>query len=171
MLVGAVHGYRGLVRELVRELKRELNSRRLPVVATGGYSELIASKLPEITAVAPAADAGGVAVWRGRRIMCRGCEEALICNSPGRLKPRFQIVGVSTAFLALVWFAGVLPAVAAKSSKPNFVIILADDMGFSDAGCYGGEISNAEPGPTGRQTGCASPSFTTRHGAGRRARA
>jgi len=25
-------------------------------------------------------------------------------------------------------------------SKPNIVLILADDMGFSDAGCYGGEI-------------------------------
>lgn len=24
--------------------------------------------------------------------------------------------------------------------KPNFLVILADDMGFSDAGCYGGEI-------------------------------
>jgi arylsulfatase A-like enzyme len=24
--------------------------------------------------------------------------------------------------------------------KPNFVIVLADDMGFSDAGCFGGEI-------------------------------
>ena len=28
----------------------------------------------------------------------------------------------------------------AAESKPNIVIILADDMGFSDAGCYGGEI-------------------------------
>ncbi|MHC4559054.1 MAG: arylsulfatase [Planctomycetota bacterium] len=27
-----------------------------------------------------------------------------------------------------------------KRARPNFVIILADDMGFSDAGCYGGEI-------------------------------
>ena len=26
------------------------------------------------------------------------------------------------------------------AAKPNFLIILADDMGFSDAGCYGGEI-------------------------------
>ncbi|MBM3862190.1 MAG: arylsulfatase, partial [Verrucomicrobia bacterium] len=27
------------------------------------------------------------------------------------------------------------------SAKPNFIIILADDMGFSDAGCYGSEIA------------------------------
>lgn len=27
------------------------------------------------------------------------------------------------------------------SQRPNFVVILADDMGFSDAGCYGGEIA------------------------------
>ena len=53
MLIGAVHGYRGLVRELIAELKRELRAKRLPVVATGGYAKLIASKLPEISAVAP----------------------------------------------------------------------------------------------------------------------
>lgn len=53
MLVGAVHGYRGLVRELIAELKRELKAERLPVVATGGYSELIAAKLAEISCVEP----------------------------------------------------------------------------------------------------------------------
>lgn len=53
MLVGAVHGYRGLVRELIGEVKRELRSRRLPVIATGGYARLLAAKLPEITAVVP----------------------------------------------------------------------------------------------------------------------
>ena len=52
MLVGAVHGYRGLVRELIRELRRELRAEKLPVAATGGYAKLIAAKLPEITAVA-----------------------------------------------------------------------------------------------------------------------
>src|SRR5206468_96592 len=51
MLIGAVHGYRGLIRQLVLELKRELKANRLPVVATGGYARLIAAKLPEITAV------------------------------------------------------------------------------------------------------------------------
>jgi type III pantothenate kinase len=53
MLVGAVQGYRGLVRELIGELKRELHVKKLPVVATGGYAKLIAAKLPEISAVAP----------------------------------------------------------------------------------------------------------------------
>ena len=53
MLVGAVHGYRGLVRELIAELKRELKVKHLPVVATGGYAQLIAAKLPEISAIEP----------------------------------------------------------------------------------------------------------------------
>jgi len=53
MLAGAVHGYRGLVRELIGELKRELKADHLPVVATGGYAQLIAARLPEISAVEP----------------------------------------------------------------------------------------------------------------------
>ena len=53
MLIGAVHGYRGLIRELIGKLKVELNCRRLPVVATGGYAKLMAAKLPEITACDP----------------------------------------------------------------------------------------------------------------------
>ena len=53
MLVGAVHGYRGLIREVLMELKRELRARRLPVVATGGCAKLMAAKLPEISKVDP----------------------------------------------------------------------------------------------------------------------
>lgn len=67
MLVGAVHGYRGLVRELISELKRELRAKKLPVVATGGYAKLIASKLPEISAVAPDLTLEGLRlVWHNR---------------------------------------------------------------------------------------------------------
>ena len=67
MLVGAVHGYRGLVLELIRELKQELKAPRLPVVATGGYAELIASKLKAITAVEPLLTLEGLRlVWQAR---------------------------------------------------------------------------------------------------------
>lgn len=51
MLVGAVVGYRGLVREVLGELRRALEAPDLPVVATGGYAELIAAQLPEIAVV------------------------------------------------------------------------------------------------------------------------
>jgi type III pantothenate kinase len=68
MLVGAVHGYRGLVRELIKELKQELRAQRLPVVATGGYGELIAAGLPEITAVDPLLTLEGLRiVWEGQK--------------------------------------------------------------------------------------------------------
>ena len=68
MLVGAVHGYRGLIRELIMELKRELNVYRLPVVATGGCAQLIASKLPEITAVDPLLTLEGLRLaWEGNQ--------------------------------------------------------------------------------------------------------
>lgn len=53
MLVGAVHGYRGLIRGLIQELREELKNRKVPVVATGGYAELIARKMPEIVSVEP----------------------------------------------------------------------------------------------------------------------
>jgi type III pantothenate kinase len=53
MLIGAVHGYRGLIRGLLEELKKELNCRHLPVVATGGCAKLIAAGMAEITRVEP----------------------------------------------------------------------------------------------------------------------
>jgi type III pantothenate kinase len=68
MLVGAVHGYRGLIRELIMELKRELGARRLPVVATGGYARLIARKLPEIDAIEPNLTLEGLRLtWASRQ--------------------------------------------------------------------------------------------------------
>jgi type III pantothenate kinase len=68
MLIGAVHGYRGLIHGLLLELKRALKARRLPVVATGGDAQLIAARMPEITAVEPLLTLEGLRlVWHGGR--------------------------------------------------------------------------------------------------------
>ncbi len=54
MLSGAVHGYRGLVKEILEQIESELESDQTPViVATGGYAELIAEGLPKINSVDP----------------------------------------------------------------------------------------------------------------------
>jgi len=64
MLVGAVHGYRGMVRELLQELRRALREPGLPVVATGGYARLMARQLPDIGAVVPGLTLEGLRlVW------------------------------------------------------------------------------------------------------------
>jgi type III pantothenate kinase len=54
MLSGAVFGYRGLVREILAQVRTEQFSRKkVHVVATGGYAQLIARGLPEIGVVHP----------------------------------------------------------------------------------------------------------------------
>jgi type III pantothenate kinase len=54
MLSGAVFGYRGLVREILSQIQLEQFPRKkVHVVATGGYSRLIAAGLPEIGVVHP----------------------------------------------------------------------------------------------------------------------
>jgi type III pantothenate kinase len=54
MRSGAVIGYRGLVREIIARIKGERFSRKkVHVIATGGYADLIAARLREIDAVHP----------------------------------------------------------------------------------------------------------------------
>jgi arylsulfatase A-like enzyme len=43
-----------------------------------------------------------------------------------------------TLLAASLWMAPLAAAMAAE--RPNIVVILSDDMGYSDIGCYGGEI-------------------------------
>jgi arylsulfatase A-like enzyme len=41
-----------------------------------------------------------------------------------------------TAAICLLW-----PSLLIAAEKPNIVVIMSDDMGYSDLGCYGGEIN------------------------------
>jgi type III pantothenate kinase len=68
MLIGAVHGYRGLIRGLLAELKQQFKDSKLPVVATGGYAQLMAARLPEISVVDPLLTLEGLrVVWKAHR--------------------------------------------------------------------------------------------------------
>lgn len=42
--------------------------------------------------------------------------------------------------LSILFITLLAPVIATADDKPNILIILADDMGFSDLGCFGGEI-------------------------------
>ena len=53
MLAGAVVGYRGMVKEIIAEVRAEVGASSFPVIATGGYAELIAARVPEINSVDP----------------------------------------------------------------------------------------------------------------------
>lgn len=52
----------------------------------------------------------------------------------------FRSLPLLVSFVVFLTGQTVWPAPPAKP-LPNFLILLADDMGFSDAACYGGEIS------------------------------
>jgi type III pantothenate kinase len=87
MLIGAVHGYRGLIRGLICELRRELACPSLPVVATGGYAELIASKVPEITAVDPFLTLEGLRLaWTERQEKCSSPSTFALATARRKLK-------------------------------------------------------------------------------------
>ena len=63
MRAGAIHGYRGLVREILAEIRAEaFPKQRVHVVATGGYAHLIARGMRGIDAVHPALTLEGLRI-------------------------------------------------------------------------------------------------------------
>jgi type III pantothenate kinase len=69
MMSGAVFGYRGLVREILARLTAEnFRGKKPHLVATGGYAQLIARKLPEIDSVHPNLTLEGLRLVANRNV-------------------------------------------------------------------------------------------------------
>ncbi|VVM08126.1 type III pantothenate kinase [Methylacidimicrobium tartarophylax] len=51
--VGAIHGYRGMIRGLLQGIRKELGVEQLTAVATGGHAALVVRGLPEVCGVRP----------------------------------------------------------------------------------------------------------------------
>src|SRR5690606_8841574 len=72
-----------------------------------------------------------------RRLVCitinlKHRRHALEVNNPMQ---SLRIAVLSAVSIAVAGLAS-----AAEEPRPNIVVIMTDDMGFSDIGCYGGEI-------------------------------
>ena len=52
-----------------------------------------------------------------------------------------KAMGIGAATLAMPGCMSASQTSTAKHRRPNIIVMMADDMGFSDIGCYGGEIN------------------------------
>jgi arylsulfatase A-like enzyme len=62
------------------------------------------------------------------------CRLDMSPRRPTRMRHAFSLLILFGAFAAL-------SSRAETDSRPNIILIMADDMGYSDIGCYGGEIA------------------------------
>ncbi len=66
-------------------------------------------------------------------------KQKLNLTQPTRSKNAFHVIFSACVLLALA--SPTLEAADRASDRPNIVVILVDDMGFSDLGCYGSELA------------------------------
>ena len=49
------------------------------------------------------------------------------------------------SFVAAILLFATVCSDAMSQEQPNIIVILADDLGYSDLGCFGGEITTPTP--------------------------
>src|SRR5262245_23726996 len=71
------------------------------------------------------------------------------CRERGHLPWRLLLMLHHLAFRSVGGLVGcvcllVARPAAAADERPNILVIMSDDMGFSDIGCYGGEVNTPQ---------------------------
>lgn len=52
-----------------------------------------------------------------------------------------NLFSIFSCLALLIFFSGTKPKVSPPVKAPNILLIMADDMGFADIGCYGSEVA------------------------------
>jgi len=68
-------------------------------------------------------------------------KQELMKKSLMNLLQRFKTMRVFIVYIATLFILALHACSPSEQEKPNIILIMADDMGFSDIGAYGGEIS------------------------------